>query len=433
MKAIVAELIQTFYDSAFPELELRNLEIPERERNATVMTGMRRTGKTFLAFQRIQELLKKNNLDLNRILYMNFEDDRLFGFSVEDFRLIPDLYFQFFPENMNKMCYFFLDEIQNIPEWELFVRRLIDTGRIQVYLTGSSSKLLTSEIATSMRGRSLEVEVFPFSFEEFLKRHNILNEIPNIIAGSNKVKVKNALDEYFKIGGFPEVQGATPQQWLSILQGYSRSVMLKDVAERHKILNTDALKYIMHRIFHNTSQKLSIRSIYDELKKLDMGVDRNYIKSYLDYFCDAYIFYPVSYKTDSLAQKRNNPDKYYAIDIGLVRAMSSKQSQDKGYLLENLVFLHLRRKGYKIEYLVTRNGYEIDFIAYHPLEREYKIIQVSYTLKDEDTFEREIRALKDVIDYVHSQECLIVTWDEEAELEHGIKAVPAWKFLLDRY
>jgi predicted AAA+ superfamily ATPase len=432
MKEILTELILEFYDRKIPELKPRLVALPEYARNASIVTGMRRTGKTFRIYQRINELMAQG-INKKRLLYLNFDDERLFGFKTEDFRLIPDIFYQAFPENRDLLCYFFLDEIQDAPNWELFVRRLIDAGNVQVYLTGSSSKLLTTEIATSMRGRSVETEVFPLSFAEFLLFHNLFEEIPQLFSPAIKSKLCHALSQYFQTGGFPDVQSLSSVSWVSVLQDYVNNVLFRDVQERYKITNTLALRHIMQKAFHTPGEKLSANKLHKELKGLGIKSDRESLTLFIDYFCRAYLFYAVPYHTDSLAKVRVNPPKIYLVDVGMIRAMNSKQSADKGLLLENLVFLHLRRQGYTIEYLITKKGFEVDFIASHKFEREYRIIQSCYKISDPATFQREIRAILDVREYTKAKECVIVTWDEEQELDNGIKIVPAWKFLLDRY
>ena len=432
MKDALTELIFEFYERTFDCVVPRSFQLPELPRNATVITGMRRTGKTFRVYQQIQEL-QQNGIELNRILYLNFDDDRLDGITANDLRLIPDIYYQAYPDNRQKLCYFFFDEIQDIDKWEPFIRRLIDSGKVQVYLTGSSSKLLSSEIATSMRGRSLEVEVFPLSFEEYLRFHHIMDEIPVHIGPDAKSRICNALDRYFQIGGFPDAQNIESAIWSQLLQGYANEVMFHDVVERYRVTNLPVLRYILRRAFHNPGGKLSASSLHKDLHSMGIRCDRDYITQYIDYFCQAYILYQVPFYTDSLSQERVNPAKYYLVDTGMIRAMSTKRSLDNGPLLENLIYLYLRRKGYELKYLVTKKGYEVDFIAINNVTKDTKTIQVCYDLSDEKTFAREVRPLADVREYTNALECLIITWDSEQVLDNGVKVVPAWKFLLDRY
>ncbi|MCQ2380442.1 MAG: ATP-binding protein, partial [Victivallaceae bacterium] len=395
--------------------------------------GMPGTGKTFRIYQKIKELEKAGS-PRDRMLYLNFDDDRLAGMTMKELGLIPEIFYQLYPDNRNRLCYFFLDEIQEVDDWEVFVRRMIDSGQVQVYLTGSSSKLLSAEIATSMRGRSVETEVFPLSLVEFMKFHSIMDEVPQVFGPNARSKIRNALDRYFQIGGFPEVQDGSPESWVSKLRGYANEVLFHDVVERYGISNLPTLRYVMARAFHNPCSKLSANSIYGELKSRGIKADREGVSTYIDCFCRAYLLFQVPFHSDSLSRKRVNPPKIYATDVGMVRAMNSKQSADNGRLLENLVFLHLRRKGYEVEYLVTDDGYEVDFVAYGKLDREYHLFQVSYEMVSCGTFEREVRALRSASGTIgHPTEMTIVTWNEERDLGNGIRIVPAWKFLVDRY
>jgi predicted AAA+ superfamily ATPase len=274
--------------------------------------------------------------------------------------------------------------------------------------------------------------MFPLSFAEVLRFHSIIAEIPKQLGSAARYKIKNALERYFHLGGFPEVQNCSEELWTAKLQGYANEVLFRDVVERYAITNVSALKYIMLKAFHNPCGKMSARAIYNELKSNNYKVDREKIGDYITCFCNAYLFYSVPFHSDSMAQKLVNPPKIYLVDVGMVRAMNSKRAADNGHLLENLVFLHLRRKGFEIEYLVTRDGFEVDFVDYHKFDREYHLYQVSYELNDSATLERELRAFKSAANYIKAVETTIVTWDTERDFDDGIRAVPAWKFLLDR-
>lgn len=429
MQETLNERIMDFYEAPLPEVKSRKIEIHELPRNVSTLVGMRRTGKTFRIYQKIQELVA-SGVSLDRILYLNLDDDRLRGMTLEDLGRIPDIFYQFHPENHQKSCYFFLDEIQDIENWEVFARRMIDSEQVRLFLTGSSSKLLSKEISTALRGRSVETEVFPLSFEEYLRFHDLLDTVPRQFSSITRSIVQNSLKQYFMVGGFPEVQNCSLELWASKLQGYAGEVLFRDVVERYHIANVTALRYILQKAFHNPCAKLSANAIYRELKGRGYKVDRESISEYITHFCQAYLLYSVPFHSESLAQRQVNPPKFYAVDIGLVRAMNSKRSADLGHLLENLVFLHLRRKGYEIEYLVTSENYEVDFVAYHKFDREYHLFQVCYAMDTPDTLERERRALLAAKPMFNPIEMTIVTWEEEKDLDGGIQVVPAWKFLL---
>ncbi|MBO4305233.1 MAG: ATP-binding protein [Lentisphaeria bacterium] len=431
LKNTLRELYSDFYEDQIPEMTRRLTTIPEVPRSATVVLGMRRTGKTFLLYQRMNELLA-SDVSKDRMLHVNFEDDRLLGMTVEDLRYVPDVYYQMFPENRSRLCYFFLDEIQNIEHWEVFVRRMVDTPHVQVYLSGSSAKLLSREVATAMRGRSVEIENFPLSFEEFLIHHNYFKTIPRNISSASRSKFQNAVEKFFAIGGMPAVQDVSPVVRAAILQGYVNTVIYKDVIERHEVANTQALKFTIQMVFNNPARQLSVRKIADYLKSQQVSASRETISDYLDWLADAYLLHKVSLCSDSAMKRRTNPDKYYLNDIGIVRAMRIKHALDQGPLLENLVYLQLRRQGFKVEYVITSDGSEVDFIAFHPMRNDYKLLQVCFDMSDRKTFDREVTALRDAADALGVKDRCVVTWDDEDSLPGNVQVVPIWKFLLDR-
>ncbi len=205
LQNVISQLIDDFHERKLPELAIRNKEFSEVAGKADVVIGMRRSGKTWFCYQKINELIA-SGIKKEEILYLNFEDDRLLEFNVNHFQEILDVYFGKYPEHRNARCYFFFDEIQRIDQWEMFIRRLLDTENLQIFITGSSSKLLGSEIATSLRGRSLPIEIFPFSFEEFLKFHGLFSGSPKTFGANTASVLRKAVKDYLEVGGFPEVQ-----------------------------------------------------------------------------------------------------------------------------------------------------------------------------------------------------------------------------------
>ena len=431
LKNTLQELYSDFYEDRIPEMTRRLTTIPEIPRSATVVLGMRRTGKTFLLYQRMNDLLA-SGVSKDRMLHVNFEDDRLMGMTVEDLRYVPDVYYRMFPENRGRLCYFFFDEIQNIRHWESFVRRMVDTSNVQVYLSGSSAKLLSKEVATAMRGRSVEIEIFPLSFEEFLIHHKYFKTVPRNISSASRSKLQNAAERFFTIGGMPAVQDVSDTVRATMLQGYVNTVIYKDVIERHEVANSQALKFTMQMVFNNPARQLSVRKITDYLKSQQVSTSRESISNYLDWLSDAYLLHKVNLYSESAMKRRTNPDKYYLNDVGIVRAMRIKHALDQGPLLENLVFLQLRRQGFQVEYVITSDGSEVDFIAFHPMQNDYRLVQVCFDMSDRKTFAREVSALRDATDALGVKERYVVTWDDEDSLPGNIQVIPAWKFLLAR-
>ena len=428
MKTAIKAVLREFYDDGIPaDAVPRDVDYCEKLRAATVVKGMRRTGKTFVTYLKMRSLME-DGVELGRIVHLNFEDERLKHMTVDDLHLINEVHAELHPECAKQKCWYFLDELQAIEGWEAYARRLVDSSRIQLSLTGSSSKLLSEEIATEMRGRSIPIEVFPLSFPEFIRFNGIMDEIPEDgWTERERGALRNAMTRYLECGGFPDVQNVSAGIRAGMLQGYVDAVLYRDVLERHEVPSIQALKYTLDYLFHNFSRKTSSRAIVGVLRQMGVATGRESIADYLGYFKDAYLAYPVSIRSDSLAVKRVNPDKMYLIDTGLIRAMNAKMDQERGWLLENLVFMSLRRGFNKIEYYVTKGGGEVDFLVQDNVTQKRRLVQVTWDMSDKQTFAREMNALKDAMSETGIKDGIIVTWDDEREID-GIRIVPAWKW-----
>ena len=431
MKEALAEVMREFYELGIPEdVKARDVAYLEKGHLATVVTGMRRTGKTYVTYQRMRDLMA-SGVPLERIVHVNFDDDRLKGFRLEHLRLVGDIHAELYPEAAKELCWYFLDELQEVPDWELYARRLLDSRQVQLSLTGSSSKLLSGEIATEMRGRSLDIEVFPLSFAEFLRFNGLMKELPQSPYSSRTAgALRHAMTRYFEEGGFPDVQGADYRVRVKILQGYVDAVLYRDVIERHEVSSVQALGYTLDYIKHNFAHKISTRAIAGVLKALGVSDNRECISDYLDWLAQAYLIYRVPLRTDSLSVRRMNPDKFYLVDTGLARAVLPKSDGSNGWLLENLVFLSLRRGDNRIEYYNTRKGDEVDFLVTDRVTKRRRLVQVAWELSQKATQDRELSAIRDARDEIKVADCTVVTWDSEGETD-GIRIVPAWKWCLE--
>jgi hypothetical protein len=430
MKEALREVLSQFYADGVPsDAVARSGSFPEVRNNATVVKGMRRTGKTYFTYLRMRELLAKG-VPIERMVHVNFDDDRLAAVTAADLHWVVDLHAEMFPDATDRKCYYFLDELQDVKGWERFARRLIDSHRVQLCLTGSSSKMLSEDVATEMRGRSAEVEIFPLSFAEFLTYNGIFSTLPALPdAPRTRGRLRKALSDYMERGGFPDVQGLDVTSRIMMLQEYANAVVYRDIIERHDIPSVQSLKYVLQYLLHNFGRKVSVRAIAGVLKQLSLPCDRESLGNYLSYFADSYFAYPVPLRTDSLAVRRTNPDKYYIVDTGMIGAMKTKNDAEKGFLLENAVFMSLRRGFNKVEYYNTRKGEEVDFFVTDRTTGNQRLVQVSYSMDDERTRGREFSALVSARRETGIGDCTIVTWDEEGE-EDGVRIVPAWKWLL---
>jgi len=390
------EILETLLEEAFDTVSeakssvVRQFAFPESEDIIKVAIGMRRSGKTYFLYQKINELLSAGN-PKQQILMINFEDDRLLPMTSKEMGALLDAFYTLYPKNHEKCCYLFLDEVQNIPDWHLVVRRYFDSKNVQIYLTGSSAKLLSTEIATSLRGRSLSIEVWPYSFDEYLVAHDIKPAQKPFGQKSFDI-MRNHLLNYFSVGGFPAVQHMPKNEWRDTLQGYVDTVILRDIVERHKVSNILLLKYLTTTLLKNAATSFSVNKFYNDIKSQGYKISKDTIYTYLSYIEDAFLAFTIPFYSESERTKQNIPKKIYAVDNGLVNANSLGINDLHNKFLENQIYLDLRRQGKDIYFYNTAEGYEVDFVTVAK-DGSRELIQVTMDMSDPKTAEREQRAL----------------------------------------
>lgn len=414
-------LITEFQEFKFPKIIKRDLVLPNTNKITTVI-GNRRVGKTFYFYQLITELLN-SKINKNQILYINFDDDRLYPLKLSDLDDLLESYYELFPENKNKMKYFFFDEIQNIKNWELFIRRINDKEKIKLFLTGSSSKLLSHEIATTLRGRTLSFNLYTLNFKEFLEFKNITFKKEDIYS-SKRYTLQKLFLEYLNNGSFPEVvlEKDTKKE---ILNNYYEMFIYKDLVERYSIRNIDLLKKLSKYLLTNVSNLFSVSSYY-KLINSENSISKETIYEYLSYLKEINLIFTVPIYSYSLKQQQVNPSKIYTIDNGLRNAVSFKFSEDEGRLAENLVFIELKRKLKEIYYWKGKG--EIDFVIKNK-DSSVDLINVCYSDKIP---QREVDSIKEFIEKHPKKKinkCLILTKDVD-KIEKNIEYFPIWKWLL---
>jgi hypothetical protein len=420
-KEMFKYIIKEFHEARLPELYERKLTIPETQKVISLI-GLRRAGKTFYFYQLINNLIE-DSINPSQILYINFEDDRILPLNVKELNTILEAYYELYPENTSETLYLFFDEIQNIDNWELFIRRVHDKKNARIYITGSSSKLLSKEIATSLRGRTLSYYLFPLSFEEFLRfRQVTLNK--DFEYTDARFKVKKLFSEYLVGGGFPEVVLEAEELRQDILRNYFEMFIYRDLVERFSIRNTSLLKSLVKFLITNIGTTFSVNSFYRTIKK-DMPVGKDTLMEYLSYLEDINLVYLVPIFSYSLKKQQVNPRKVYCIDNGLRNAVSFMFSKDEGRLAENLVFLELKRRSKEPYY--WKNKGEVDFVV-KDRDSSLTAINVSYT---DDIDERETKALLEFADEFSPKvkELILLTKDLE-KTEGRIKIIPLWKWLM---
>lgn len=434
MKSILKQIIIEFHQETLPKPIKRDLNLPrlpQHVRKAFVYIGMRRSGKTWSLYQEMHTLMEQG-VDQSQMLYINFEDDRLNGITVHDLQSILDVYWELYPQYIgNEKIYFFLDEIAEVEGWESFIRRLLDKETMQIYLSGSSAKMLGREIATSLRGRTITREIFPFNFKEYLQYKNF--PIENTLTAKQHAHLNHHVKHYIQWGGFPETLGAEPALHRELLQGYVESVIYRDIVERHLVKNVTALRQLLLHCLQNAAALLSINKLYGQLKSRGISVSKDALYQYLHHFEDAYGLFSVGVYSLSLNKVNLKPKKIYPVDTGLITAYSIKPGYDDAARLETAVFLKLRRAIQDIHYYQTQNGLEVDFLTICP-NGKMALYQVTYSMLSETTRQRELRALLQALDELQLKRGTIVTMDESEALEidgKQISIIPASLFLKD--
>jgi len=427
LKPIILDFQEVELDTGVP----RRLKIRPVPDKATVCIGVRRSGKSTYLFQVIKRLLD-DGVSRENILYLNFFDDRLHNLRQVGLGVITDAYYSLYPEKKNtETVYCFFDEIQAVPGWEPFVDRLMRTEKCEVYITGSSARMLSKEIATQMRGRALSWELFPFSFREFLDYKQI--DVTGHLSTKKRLLVQKAFEDYWETGGFPEVVGLDRHLRIKIHQEYFHAVLFRDLVERHDISHPKAVKDLAHRLIDNTASLYSINSLTGYLKSLGHKAPKYAVSEYLEWFEDAYFLFTVRIFDASLARSKTNPKKIYCVDHAMVTSVASGILVNTGHLLENLVFRALRRVTPDIWYCKTKGGMEVDFLA-QLQDRSRMLVQVCESMADPQTRKREIAALTEAMAEYGLKSGTVVTRNEEDRIKVDagkIEVVPAWRFLLN--
>ena len=428
---ILKEIILDSQEAEFETGVPRRVEIRPVSKKVTVCIGVRRSGKSIYMHQIIARLLKEG-VSPENILYINFFDDRLHDLTAVGLNAVIEAYFSLYPEKKStEKIYCFFDEIQTINGWEPFVDRLMRTEKTEIYITGSSAKMLSKEIATQMRGRAVSWEMFPFSFQEYLDYKGIAFD--GAMTGKKRLLIQKAFDEYWQCGGFPEVLGLDKQLRIKIHQEYFHAVLFRDLVERHDISHPRAIVDLSHQLMNNTASLYTINKLTAALKSFGHKVPKASVSEYLDWFEDAYFLFSVRLYDASIRRSKVNPKKVYCVDHSLVTSISSGILVNSGHLLENLVFIALRRKTEDIFYYRTQSGKEVDFIAKMP-DSSKVLLQVCETLADPKTRKREVSAIEEAMRETGAKKGLIVTRNEseQIELKNGtLTVIEAWKFLLD--
>lgn len=397
---------------------------------ALAVIGIRRSGKTTFLRQ-MWDTLAAGKARANQLVYVHFFDERLFGLHARDLGALLEAHAELNPQAQEREpLYFFLDEIQVVKGWEYFVDRLL-RARHRVFLSGSSATLLSKEIATAMRGRSLSVEIFPFSFREVLKAENQETSLLKM-GPRERAAAFRRFKTYLVQGGFPETLAVSPSLRRRLLQDYHDAVLLRDIIERHNPSDPSAVMHLSHLLMNQAGNSYSINKLCERLKAQGLKVNKPEISLALDWFHDSYLYFSVPVLARSAHRQAVNPKKLYAIDPGMIHHQSVALPGDWGHLLENTVFLHLRRQTESIHYFKDARQREVDFVCQHPGQKPC-LVQVAWSLQNPKTRAREIDALLSAMAELSLPTATLVTLEEQEDIRLSGKTIhvtPAWSYLL---
>jgi len=428
MKDVFKMIIRGF-QTQIPKKDVcrRDLKIPIDTNKIIALTGTRRCGKTFYFFALINQLLE-TGIKPEQILYINFEDERL-DLKSKDLQSILDAYFELYPEIQNEDIFFFFDEIQEVENWEKFIARIYSSVSKKIFITGSTSKMISSEIATQLRGRSLSYTLYPLSLNEYCRFMDLSPK--DIYSPRNRAIIKSAFDNYLFAGGYPETVKFEPEIQRKILQSYFDVMIFRDIVERYNVRNPIVLKHFIKQLMNTVSAEFSIHKIYQNLKSNGFQTSKDKLYSYLDYGRDCFLFFVVHQNEKSYRKQQKNKKKIYAVDNGLLSTVNYTFSQDKGRQLENLIFLHLIRKYEHVFYY--HNGFECDFLIKEN-EQVSIIVQVCFDISDTQTRKREIDALLKLSEIYPDSDLILLNIEEDVEVmidKKRIQIIPAWKWCLE--
>lgn len=410
----------------------RDAQLPGIPGKVHSVIGMRRAGKTTYLRQLQEE--RRAEVAVERAVYISFDDDRLAGIGVDQLGALLEEYYRVHPALRGReTVHWYFDEIQLVPGWERFARRVLDTERCGLVVSGSSARMLSREVHTSLRGRGIETVIRPFSFREFLRhRGEEPAKAPKRWTAAERSLVEGRLREYLTAGGFPEVQGLPPALRIEVLQGYVDIVLLRDVVERYGISQVAALRWLARHCLRTPAGAFSVHRMHQDLKTQGHGVGRDLVHALLGHLTDAFLLGTVVLATDSERKRNSNPRKIYPADPGFIRAFDASGRANVGRALETAVFNELERRGAEIGYVKTERDFEVDFLARYPDAPE-ELIQVCAGVSDAAVLERELRALEAARAEHPRAACRLLVLDRDAiprGRTPGVDVLPASDWLL---
>ncbi len=430
-KMLIKRMIIDFQKRTLPKIVFREMKIKELSDTAVVITGARRCGKTYRTYQYILEK-QSEGVSIENFCRLQFNDNRLL--ELNDLSEIHTAYQELYPEKMNtERVYYIFDEIHRVPGWEDYVLQLLDDPLNTVVVTGSTSKLLSGDIASSLRGKCYPHNLFPFSFPEYLVHKKIH---PDLRSTKAAACVKRGFLEYLEEGGFSGLYRLEADNRLEMLQNYWDTMLIKDIIEAHPKdrINIHVFERFSAMLVNRNACPMTVRPLIAELKNAGLQTSPDTIYRYLNYLKEAFMIYTVPLFTKSSKKIDLNYKKVYVIDWALADAVSSGEGMTNSRRLENLVFIHLKQRFRKVSYFKTKQGFEVDFVIQPPRQTRPDLYQVAYNLTDKNVMNREVRALAKAAAFLTSKNNYIITCESDSKriTENGIdiQIIPAHEWIL---
>ncbi len=389
LREIFTDMITNFQEKKFKKTAPRDIRPRAVSGKIMVNVGVRRCGKSTLMENRLS-ILEEQGVPRENMVMINFADERLSELRTGKWNELYEAYYSMYPgKRLSETVYFCFDEIQTFQDWELFVERLRRDENCDIYLTGASAKLLSKEIHTALRGRSLSWELFPFSFGEYLTRKGIPRQGKGT---TTKMKIAQAWNNYKQEGGFPEVYEQDKATRIHIHQDYFDTLLYRDIIDRYNISQPLVLRQLAKRMLGSIGGQFSVNKICNDFRSQGISVSKETILQYIEWLEDAYFLFNIPACTASVAERFKLMRKVYCVDHAMITSLCGTFSEQRGQLLENMVFIALRRISPEVYYYRTENGLEVDFLSIHPFSHEKILVQACANMEDRKTREREIRA-----------------------------------------
>jgi len=435
-KEDLKKILIEWEERELPEIIKREIKINYTPKQITTITGIRRSGKTFLLFWIAKGLLEK--FTKQEILYINFEHELLNRIDAKDIRKIFEIHTELYSKN-KKIKYLLFDEIQKVQDWPIILRRLHDERKYFIFVTGSTSEMTPKKVSYSLRGRTVNYTIFPLSFKEFLRFKNYKIDKRKLILEIEKGELLKLLSEYLKFGGFPDiVLEEKPLQKQKLISSYFDTILLRDIIEKHNIRNIRTLEFFIKYLISIASSYFSATKTENYFKSIGEKCHKSTILDFFRYIEESFLIFKLEIFSPKIKERKQYPVKVYCIDNAFINFVNPRFSENTGRLMENVVAVELFRRmennqHLEIYYFKDYQQKEVDFVVKEGWEVK-QLIQVTYASSINEIEKREIKALLKASELLKCNNLLVITWDleEEEKVERNrIKYIPLWKWLIE--